>query len=198
MNQQDKGKDLPLTRYAIESASQQERLLYGEMFKRLFAESGIQQKELAERANVTARTIRNIEQGKVAAQAEKLVSLFIALGIELDGDPDADVRTYTRMLAPVIRRISPEHRSIAVADAVDTLTEHLFRHPNTHLAPVTPLRKLADAGEAGSLTPFDEIDDVGAVEYPGADRVAASEGTLAADEHPAVDEHPEPAPEDDL
>lgn len=136
MTEQEQGKDLPLTRRALETASQQERLRYGEVFKRLLAESGIQQKELAERANVTARTIRNIEQGKVAAQADKLIALFIALGIELDGDPDADVRTYTRMLAPVIRRIDPAQRPAAVAEAMETLTGHLFQHPNRHLAPV--------------------------------------------------------------
>ena len=146
MNEQEQGKDLPLTRQAILLATQQDRLRYGEVFARLLSESGVLQKEIADRANVSARTIRNIAQGKVAAQADKLIALFIALGIELDGDPDADVRTYTRMLAPLIRRIQPEHRSTAVADAVDTLTEHLFTHPNTHMVPLPNTEGTSSAG----------------------------------------------------
>lgn len=133
-------KDLPLTRYAIEKASPQERMVYGKLLTELIERSDLQQKELADAAGVTARTIRNITQGKSAPQAEKILSLMRALGVDVDESADLDVRPYTKMLAPVIRRIDPDHRAEAVSEAIGILSDAALAHPNlTRLATVSPL-----------------------------------------------------------
>lgn len=134
MNTTGEGKDLPLTRYAIEKASQQDRLSYGALVADLISRSPMSQKDLAEAAGVSARTIRNIVQGRVAPQADNLTALLIALDIDIDGFEDADVRSYTKMLAPVIRRIHPDHRTEAVSDAIGLLSDAALRNP-FHSAP---------------------------------------------------------------
>ncbi|HQE45894.1 MAG TPA: helix-turn-helix transcriptional regulator [Rhodoglobus sp.] len=142
MNSPRQGKDLPLTRRDIERASQQERFAYAELFTRLHQESRIAQKEIAERANVTPRTIRNIQQGLVVPQADKLIALFIALGFNLDGDPNADISATLAVIAPIIRRIEPAFRDAAVEDAVEVLTGHALEHPNLAMLPnVAQIRK---------------------------------------------------------
>lgn len=129
MERTGEGKDLPLTRYAIEKASQQDRLSYGALVADLIARSPKSQKDLAEAAGVSARTIRNIVQGRVAPQADNLTALLIALDIDIDGFEDADVRSYTKMLAPVIRRIHPDYRTEAVSDAIGLLSDAALRNP---------------------------------------------------------------------
>lgn len=52
-------------------------------------------------------------------------------------------------------------------------------------------------GQNAVPTADDWIDDAGVIDYPGSDKVAASEGTLEADRQKAVDEDPDPAPEDE-
>lgn len=139
------GKDLPLTRYAIEKATQQERLSYGVLIGTLIDRSDISQKDLAEASGVTARTIRNITQGKVAPQADKIIGLLLALNIDVDDTIDADVRPYTKMLAPVIRRIDPEYRAAAVSDAIGLLSDAALAHPDeARLAPVTRMQPRPD------------------------------------------------------
>lgn len=123
------GKDLPLTRYGIETASQNERMLYGRFVAERVEESTKQQKELAEAAGVTPRTIRNLLQSKTAPQAEVLVKLLIALGYDLDGDGDPEIRTYTTMMAPAIRRIHPDYRAEAVSSALGQLLDAAVAHP---------------------------------------------------------------------
>lgn len=155
------GKNLPLTRYAIEKATQQERLLYGRVVAELIEQSGLQQKEIAEASNVTARTIRNIVKGETAPQADKLIALLITLGVDLDGEAEREVRPYTQMLAPVIRRIHPDYRDAAVSEAIGGLSDAALAHPNLdRLAPVTPLRvrghadhELQEGGEAPRSAP---------------------------------------------
>ena len=130
MTSEPTGKDLVLARTAIERATQQERLLYGELVGDLRAARGVTQAMLAERSGVTARTIRNIEKGAVAPQADKLVRRFVAL----DGDLDrtaygADVQSYIAMLAPLIRDIDPDYRLAAVADLIPALSRAVAEHP---------------------------------------------------------------------
>lgn len=137
------GKDLPMTRIAIENASQQSRLLYGPVIAELRRARGMSQAELEGASGVTARTIRNIETGKVAGQADNLIRLLIALGVDVDGQRFGEVEPYARMLAPVILRIHPDYRATAVADAIDMLSEAVIEHPNVKPggANLTPLRR---------------------------------------------------------
>lgn len=140
MSGADERKDLPLTRYAIEKASHQRRQAYAEVLADLIAGSDLRQKELAEASGVTARTIRNIVQGKNAPQADKIIALMLALGVDIDGGEDLDVRPYTKILAPVIRRIDPDHRAAAVSDAIGILSDAAVAHPDRSRGPgVTPL-----------------------------------------------------------
>lgn len=149
MTQNAEGKDLALTRYAIEKADQQERLSYGALLADLIHRSGLQQKDLAEAAGVSARTIRNIIQGKVAPQADNIIALLLALNIDVDDQADADVRSWTKMLAPVIRRIHPDHRATAVAGAIGVLSDAAVQHPFAVLPDnVAPLRR-RDVGRSG-------------------------------------------------
>lgn len=141
-------KDLPLTRYAIEKASHQQRLAYARALRELVARSDLQQKEIAEASGVTARTIRNIVQGKSAPQAEKIIALMRALGVDVDGDDDLDVRPYTKMLAPVIRRIDPDHRAAAVSDAIGILSDAAVAHPDR--ARLGQMARLSGGDVAGS------------------------------------------------
>lgn len=129
MDKNGEGKELPLTRYAIEKASQQERMAYGALLGRLIERSGASQKALADAANLTARTIRNITQGKVAPQSDKIIGLLLALDIDVDDVEDGDVRTWTKMLAPVIRRIHPDRRSDAVSEAIGVLSDAALKYP---------------------------------------------------------------------
>lgn len=130
-------KNIPLTRTAIERATQQERLLYGQLIADIRADIGMTQETLAERSGVTSRTIRNIESGDNAGQADKLIRLFIALDIDLDGTLwTADVHRYTSMLAPLIHAIHPDHRLAAVTDLMPSLTRAVQAHPNTDVGGV--------------------------------------------------------------
>lgn len=124
-------KKIALTRTAIERATQQERLLYGQLIAELRKEQEVTQEELAGRSEVTSRTIRNIETGEVAGQADKLIRLFVALNVDLDGTLwTADVHRYTSMLAPLIRAIHPDHRLAAVTDLMPVLSRAVQAHPN--------------------------------------------------------------------
>lgn len=168
----DERKDLPLTRYAIEKASHRDRMAYAHVLSDLIARSDLQQKELADAAGITARTIRNIVQGKNAPQADKILALMRALGVDIDGEDDLDVRPYTKMLAPVIRRIDPEHRAAAVSEAIGVLSDAAVAHPDpARLAQVAPLPR-RDVGGAG--------EDLQTVPLEGA-RLAASTDDTAVD-----------------
>lgn len=127
-------KDLPLNRISIERATQQERLSYGGMVAKLRAEKGLTQGELEDRSGVTSRTIRNIETGAVAGQADKLISLFIALGVDLDGDARAEVDSYVAMIAPLLQAIHPDHRLSAVGQVIPILSDAVRAHPNLDAA----------------------------------------------------------------
>lgn len=131
-------KDLRLNRVSIERATQQERLSYGGMVAKLRAENGLTQGELEDRSGVTSRTIRNIETGAVAGQADKLISLFVALGVDLDGDARAEVDSYVAMIAPLLQAIHPDHRLAAVGQVIPILSDAVRAHPNldTASAPV--------------------------------------------------------------
>lgn len=131
MADNNRRKNIPLTRIAIERATQQERLLYGELVADLRKERGLTQEVLSERADVTSRTIRNIETGESAGQADKLIRLFIALDIDLDGTLwTADVHRYTSMIAPLIRGIDPDYRLEVVGELIPILTRAIGVHPN--------------------------------------------------------------------
>ncbi len=121
---------MPLSRTAIERATQQERLLYGALIEGIRKAKSLTQTELEERSGVTSRTIRNIETGAVAGQADKLIRLFIALEVDLDGAERAEVDQYLSMLAPLIRSIAPDHRLAAVTSILPTLTDAVREHPN--------------------------------------------------------------------
>lgn len=124
-------KELPLNRISIERATQQERLSYGGLLAKLRADKGITQGELEDKSGVTSRTIRNIETGTVAGQADKLIRLFIALGVDLDGDARAEVDSYVAMIAPLLQAIHPEHRFAAVSQVIPLLSDAVRAHPNT-------------------------------------------------------------------
>ncbi len=169
MKATDERKDLPLTRYAIERASHVERAGYARVLVELIERSELQQKELADASGVTARTIRNIVQGKTAPQADKILALMRALGVDIDGDDDLDVRPFTKMLAPVIRRIDPAHRAGAVSEAIGVLSDAALAHPDpARLARVTPLSR-GDVGGAG--------DDLQTVPLDGAQLAATNDNT---------------------
>lgn len=123
-------KDLPLNRISIERATQQERLSYGALLAQLRAEKGVTQGELEERSGVTSRTIRNIETSAVAGQADKLIRLFVALGVDLDGEARAEVDSYVAMIAPLLRAIHPDHRLEAVSRVIPVLSDAVREHPN--------------------------------------------------------------------
>lgn len=130
MTTEPTGKNLVLARSAIERATQQERLLYGELVGELRAARGVTQAALAERSGVTARTIRNIERAQGAPQADKLIRLFVALDVDLDGTAySADVQGYVAMFAPLIRDIDPEYRLAAVAEVIPALSRYVAEHP---------------------------------------------------------------------
>lgn len=125
-------KNIPLTKVAIERATQQERLLYGQLVADIRRDKGLTQEALAERSGVTSRTIRNIETGQAAGQADKLIRLFIALDVDLDGTLwTTDVHRYTSMLAPLIHAIDPDHRLGVVGELMPILTRAVQAHPNT-------------------------------------------------------------------
>lgn len=133
-------KDLPLNRISIERATQQERLSYGGLLAKLRAEKGLTQAELEDRSGVTSRTIRNIESGTVAGQADKLIRLFVALGVDLDGDARAEVDSYVAMIAPLLQAIHPDHRLAAVSQVIPVLSDAVREHPNNNGdAPVAPI-----------------------------------------------------------
>lgn len=123
-------KDLPLNRISIERATQQERLSYGGLLAKLRADKGITQGELEDKSGVTSRTIRNIETGTVAGQADKLIRLFIALDVDLDGDARAEVDSYVAMIAPLLQAIHPDHRLAAVSQVIPVLSDAVRVHPN--------------------------------------------------------------------
>ncbi|MGO4488197.1 helix-turn-helix domain-containing protein [Microbacterium sp. 2RAF4] len=123
-------KDLPLNRVSIERATQQERLSYGGLLAQLRSDKGVTQGELEERSGVTSRTIRNIETGSVAGQADKLIRLFIALGVDLDGDSRLEVDSYIAMIAPLIQAIHPDHRLAAVGQVIPVLSDAVRANPN--------------------------------------------------------------------
>lgn len=122
-------KDLTLTRVAIERATQQERLSYGALVEQLRKGRGFTQGQLEERSGVTSRTIRNIESGAVAGQADKLIRLFIALEVDLDGEERAEVEPHLAVIAPLLRSIHPDYRLNAVTAIIPTLTEAMREHP---------------------------------------------------------------------
>jgi transcriptional regulator with XRE-family HTH domain len=162
-------KELPLTRSAIEKASHEDRGRYAQILTQLIERSDLQQKELADASGVTARTIRNIVQGRSAPQADKILALMLALGVDIDGGDDLDVRPYTKMLAPVIRRIDPDHRAAAVSDAIGILSDAAVAHPDrSRLAQVStiPHRDVGGPGE-----------DLGTVELDEAKLAASTDDT---------------------
>lgn len=169
-------KDLMLTRAAIERATQKERLLYGALVAELRAERRLTQQSLADRSGVTSRTIRNIEKGDVSPQADKLIRLYTALDIDLDGTLwDADVYRYTAMIAPLIRDIHPSYRLDAVAEVIPALSRSVGKHPNAAVENVTlftprpqsdDLREVAHEGDI----PDHDLTDEGTTEHDHAAR----------------------------
>ena len=130
-------KDLPLTRVAIERATQQERLSYGLLFEQLRKARKLTQAEVEERSGVTSRTIRNIETGAVAGQADKLIKLFIALEVDLDGDKWAEVQPQLAIVAPMLLNIHPDYRNSAIQEVIPTLAEQIRLHPVSSPAPAS-------------------------------------------------------------
>lgn len=132
-------KDLPLNRISIERATQQERLSYGALLAKLRSGKGVTQGDLEDRSGVTSRTIRNIETGAVAGQADKLIRLFFALGVDLDGEARAEVDSYVAMIAPLLQSIHPDHRLAAVSKVIPVLTDAVREHPNPSGSPSAPI-----------------------------------------------------------
>lgn len=153
-------KDLPLNRISIERATQQERLSYGALIARLRSEKGLTQGELEGRSGVTSRTIRNIESGAVAGQADKLVRLFVALGIDLDGDARAEVDSYVAMIAPLLQAIHPDHRFGAVSQIIPVLSNAVREHPNTieSASSLIPINGRGRGGVRGHRQNLESVD----------------------------------------
>lgn len=129
-------KELPLDRVSIERATQQERLSYGVLLAKLRGDKGVTQGDLEDKSGVTSRTIRNIETGAVAGQADKLIRLFVALGVDLDGDARAEVDSYIAMISPLLQAIHPDHRLAAVSRVIPVLSDAVREHPNSAPAPM--------------------------------------------------------------
>jgi transcriptional regulator with XRE-family HTH domain len=130
-------KDLPLTRVAIERATQQERLSYGLLIEQLRKSKHLKQTELEEMSGVTSRTIRNIETGAVAGQADNLIRLFIALEVDLDGDRFVEVQPQLAIVAPMLLNIHPDWRNEAIQEVIPTLAEQIRLHPVDSPAPAS-------------------------------------------------------------
>lgn len=124
-------KSPELTISGIQSATQQERLSYGESVALLRRRASMSQVALAEAANVTDRTIRNIEGGKVAGQADVLIRIFRALGVELEGPRwSSETQQYVSMLAPMIERIAPTARLRTISRVIEILSDAMELAPN--------------------------------------------------------------------
>lgn len=130
-------KELPLTRTCIERASQQERLSYGPIIEKLRKAKGLSQEKLADASWVTSRTIRNIESGAKAGQVEKLIQLFLALEVDIDGDKREAVEPFLAMIAPMLLAITPGRRLAVVTDMIPVLAEAVRRYPNVSDGPIS-------------------------------------------------------------
>ncbi|ALJ22091.1 helix-turn-helix domain-containing protein [Microbacterium sp. No. 7] len=181
MNTDADRKNLVLTRDAINQASQQTRLLYGVLVKEIREESRLTQDEVASRSGVSSRTIRNIETGAVAGQADKLIKIFIAMGVDIDGDLySADTQRHLRLLGSLIVRIEENHRASAVTHAAVLLADEIRRHPAPD--PESPTSNVTHAHFRGV---GDSVDDEPGIKQPPSKmRTAARKGTRKADEAP--------------
>lgn len=83
---------------------------------------GLDQAEVSERSGVSVRTIRNIEQGEVIPQLDKLWQVMVALDMTPGGDewPDG-VEPYMRILAPFLARVPERGRPAVISTIIDLL-----------------------------------------------------------------------------
>ncbi len=108
----------------IHGATPRERLAYGPYVSELRSKLGLTQKELAEAAGITERTLGNIENQRHTGQVGKLVRVFRALGIELEHPRwTAETERYLAMIAPLIEKISPSKRLRAMTHVISLLTD---------------------------------------------------------------------------
>lgn len=76
------------------------------------------------------RTLSNIENQKTAGQADKLVRIFRALGIELEYPAwSEETQSYMAMIAPLIEKINSGKR-LAVMQEVLTLLADQIQMPD--------------------------------------------------------------------
>ena len=135
----------------IKTATQQERLSYGGYVKQLRESLNLNQAELAEAANTTARTVGNIERQAHAGQADVLIRIFRALGIELENKGwSTETEHYLAMIAPLIERIHPRTRPKTMTQVIDLLSDAIANDPN-----VRPQGDNIDPVETFDIVDFD-------------------------------------------
>lgn len=110
----------------VHNATQQERLSYGAYVKEMRTKLEITQEELAEAAGITSRTLSNIENQKTAGQADKLVRIFRALGIELEYPAwSQETQSYIAMIAPLLEKINPVKRLAVMQEVLTLLADEI-------------------------------------------------------------------------
>jgi len=155
VNNTSNGKEIDWSKVDLDRSTAQERLLYGSAIQGLRKALDLTQAEVADAANVSARTVRNIEKGDVAAQPAVLKRILLALDVTVGGvhlRPETEM--WLSILGPLIEALPEDSQTAVMKQVLRTLTRHINagRHSAAsavdpkvlQLVPTTSVGRLSD------------------------------------------------------
>lgn len=111
----------------ITGASWDERVRYAREIKPARLALRMTQRQLAEAAGVSLKTIGNLESGSAAPQEDVLRRIFSVLGIKTDADEqDPDITAWMEMFGRLLAQVPEERRFAAANRIIDTLMAEII------------------------------------------------------------------------
>ncbi|WP_159573051.1 helix-turn-helix domain-containing protein [Curtobacterium sp. 18060] len=139
------GQEIDWTQVDLRRATAQERLFYGAAVRDLRHARDMTQEDLAFAANVSPRTIRNIERGMVTGQVDVLERLFRALDIQLKGAAlSTSTQSWMAVIGPLLEVLPEPKRGVVVQRVLSMLAEAIQQSNDP-----TPPGSQGDAAGAG-------------------------------------------------
>lgn len=186
--------------FVLRGATSEERSSLARLIQPARKRLGMKQEDLAQASGISRTSVVNMESGKVTPQEEQLRKVFSVLGIPTEDDFNAEIRGQLAVIGGMLQAFPDRERDVAVELVIETLGARLRVVSATPDLPAEGVGVSAEHDQPSNVVRgpqawHDGIDDAGTAEVPL--RHAADTGEHAVDGITAVDEDPDPAPEDD-
>lgn len=132
----------PLIR--LTGATAKDRFRYGTLIKQARIQRGMTQGELAEAANVSRKTISNLENGTHAPQEAVLRRMFAAVGLATEEDAHAEhITAYMEMFGTLMESVPEPQQLEAMNRTTKLLTSYFERATPVVAVDFTPAEQAA-------------------------------------------------------